>query len=1531
MSNNKIGIVFAIVLALAGIALHSLWIALFLSIFYFTACSYRWKILFSHPYLIKTTIKLTLTMILVVWALDTYRGDQWFWACSFLIYWWIAGWVKVDMTEAFIRKKSQDKKAIWIRKCLAFILLLFLFFLMADRSWDAIVFFLAFYWYFGLRRQKLWAAFSLLRSETTKGIKSLFWEMLSFIFVNSAIIGIMKRDVSSLCLALLWFYIDAMADLPAAISAGQQEQQAQPENQELCAVPPVPKAFQEKKAEISFPSAAIKEENALPATHFSLASFLSQNLVSVLLALGVCFVFTGVVVFLRSHWETYKYIVFWGFLGCTLACFTSSYRMLWKNQWVHKIGFTLLLLASVFFPLNFYFAVKVGLLPDHGNRYIVFWLTSFLFAWNAWLLRSTLFTLFTAVLLFCSHFLTLEKFIAPSMFGLFFALNSLVFLLPAYIAQRKSLSSIAFIFQCAANVIYVFAIIECIFWWRTEVFAWVMFFGTTLGVFQILALQNPYFSLFSCANAALSFLLSIAAFSNLSGMPVFWQGILPCAASFIVLGLFPRYSAYLPDKEKNIVPITAFSCVPIVLIVYCFLGGYTTSTFGSGLVAFPVVSMIGYVAVNAIYRHSLCTYTAIAMNGLLLINLYQKSTDISHSTWAVLFLLWGLLLAAATSLPQWQKREWIRNPLYYASHVVVLAVLGFTCVWAREFYQEHFSTLSLVLVFALCFYLYYALWMKRKDMMMAGILLLLILCFIQVQRLEGNLQYLCLIMTALALVLWMAGNSLQVYGNVFIMLSGVSLCMVFAFPLIAFFNSLGYDFWAAPCTLLLGMLFFLIRWKKSQKSINLALVLAYFTSAFFLYFHQKVDFYAWGTLFLFLAILAMVFAIYFAYNSKDTARILAAYSSVVSAICLVQLLVHWNFYYAADTKAGIVFTFLFFFISVALWCHCPRLVTTYIAFLFGYAHYWFWLPKNLYAFEYALYFIPLAIALLLGGNRLRQDSLIRKVSFVMAQSTVFFFLSLPFLMPGVTPGALVSTFVIGLAFVYYFLYIFIYRQTFYCYLSSVLFLACLLAALFASKKFHGNEMAFLLSLGNTFLLIIAYWIRKKSDMAFALPVFRVNLLCNMGLIVSVLVQGKIVNPTLMTMILCSLSFALLAAFPVEKVWLNRKTMSYISVALFAIAYYLMLEKLSLYREWIEFQYLSLSLVSLGMALLLRKTNFFHAFIVVTLFAPILASIKIQSNLSLSILMFFSGIFYGVVAQKIQEKLLAFLSVSFFNIAFFALCFYFAFSVNSFMLLAIVIAQIFLYCAAIAKNKLGDIWKQALVQNAYASHAVFFFLFVGVPHSSLYYPVFLALASALLLFGLYYATQKHLTLASLSFFFSYYGALTSWAVYVWEFYTIPLGLFFLALGYILERSQKESDAHNDCFLLGILLILLPTLAQSCSGWFAHLAPLGISPYNHLYHSLFLSIESLVLLVYGITQKRLIFFFSGLVFLLSDIALLLFAYVNFGTIPQAIWWATLGATLIFSAWILEYRREMLKRFMAYISKQYKDSLLELKTWQ
>ena len=35
--------------------------------------------------------------------------------------------------------------------------------------------------------------------------------------------------------------------------------------------------------------------------------------------------------------------------------------------------------------------------------------------------------------------------------------------------------------------------------------------------------------------------------------------------------------------------------------------------------------------------------------------------------------------------------------------------------------------------------------------------------------------------------------------------------------------------------------------------------------------------------------------------------------------------------------------------------------------------------------------------------------------------------------------------------------------------------------------------------------------------------------------------------------------------------------------------------------------------------------------------------------------------------------------------------------------------------------------------------------------------------------------------------------------------------------------------------------------------------------------------------------------------------MFTYVDFGTIPQAVWWGTLGALLIVSAWLLEYKKD------------------------
>ena len=153
---------------------------------------------------------------------------------------------------------------------------------------------------------------------------------------------------------------------------------------------------------------------------------------------------------------------------------------------------------------------------------------------------------------------------------------------------------------------------------------------------------------------------------------------------------------------------------------------------------------------------------------------------------------------------------------------------------------------------------------------------------------------------------------------------------------------------------------------------------------------------------------------------------------------------------------------------------------------------------------------------------------------------------------------------------------------------------------------------------------------------------------------------------------------------------------------------------------------------------------------------------------------------------------------------------------------------------------------------------------------------------------------------------------------------------LGIGVYLESRYKGTKVHQELYLLGLLLILVPSLIQSHKGWYAHTNYPGGEPYQNLYHSIFLSLESLFLLLFGMYKKRTVFFFTGFVFLTADALLMLLCYVHFGNIPQAIWWATLGVLLILSAWFLEYERKKGGLIGAMISEKRKKLMDELKSW-
>ena len=87
-----------------------------------------------------------------------------------------------------------------------------------------------------------------------------------------------------------------------------------------------------------------------------LLPLLQQHIVTLMLLLGAGFLFTSALVFLRTRWQQYKIHIFVGFVLLTLGCFIAGYLARYSRKKISgTVAITLLLVACLFFPLNFFF------------------------------------------------------------------------------------------------------------------------------------------------------------------------------------------------------------------------------------------------------------------------------------------------------------------------------------------------------------------------------------------------------------------------------------------------------------------------------------------------------------------------------------------------------------------------------------------------------------------------------------------------------------------------------------------------------------------------------------------------------------------------------------------------------------------------------------------------------------------------------------------------------------------------------------------------------------------------------------------------------------------------------------------------------------------------------------------------------------------------------------------------------------------------------------------------------------------------
>ena len=376
-----------------------------------------------------------------------------------------------------------------------------------------------------------------------------------------------------------------------------------------------------------------------------------------------------------------------------------------------------------------------------------------------------------------------------------------------------------------------------------------------------------------------------------------------------------------------------------------------------------------------------------------------------------------------------------------------------------------------------------------------------------------------------------------------------------------------------------------------------------------------------------------------------------AYAYLLLLFSCVMLLLFFRLYYHELDAEGIRLTLYLAIACVFLYRIEQKALFLYGLFVFLYLHYFLWLPRDLFPFTYALFFLPLGCAFL-GWSFYQKGSPLDMPLFRMAQITVNAFLLLPFIFPGIVPSAAVSFFILLWVFFFYFLCVHFYRKLRYVYITASFFLLTSLVGLFALKLW-GREITLVMSLLNLLLLSAGILSFYRKEARFGVAVLEVALLHLLGVLISILIQGKVDDPTLLVLLSCGVQFMFMACL--RKRWpsifeearfplfrkISESTLSFTSIFLFAIGYYLWLARMDLEYPSHVYQYFSLSAVSLCMALLVRKLPYIRRpFLAVSLIAPVISIIHTTDTGTLASLLFLSSVVYLVMSSWLRSSWIA---------------------------------------------------------------------------------------------------------------------------------------------------------------------------------------------------------------------------------------------------------------------------------------------------
>ncbi|HPY74977.1 MAG TPA: hypothetical protein PLB63_06150 [Planctomycetota bacterium] len=1226
--------------------------------------------------------------------------------------------------------------------------------------------------------------------------------------------------------------------------------------------------------------------------------FLQQNLTKIFLFLGISFIAVGMLVLLHSKIAAYKTLCLSGLISFILLCFLYGFYLYFKRNKFEMVYFSLFLLGSLFVPFSYYFALQYKLLVDVGNHFGIFAITSCLFFFFTFLLKKVTYAILGIAFCLATQYVFLQPYFPdPSFweyFGVLFVGQSFLFYIISRILIRYRVLSD--IFQYAAHILYIFCLCSTILYGNSLFLMIVCIAGFFLALFSITLFTNPDLQRYVFFIFPLLWIASVFSICHYCNMDRWIICFVLSCAIFLLMYLKNWYES-LCTKESLSARWFICQCLPFLLVIIYYLGNpYRTQSDSLWLWMSLFIFVLIYIQAFFEKQNYISNSLSIIMRGLLLwetLHLFQVS---HYSNYSFIFLGWALLLNVVAFIPKIRSNTYIFYPMYYASLIIAGAVLSTFVIVGKIHYS--FAHWAISLIFSILLFANSAYQKKNRYMMYISALLFIYFCHVSwhhyfESHFLNKMVFFCSLSIILGFIAYLKKESIVLSKTLF----RISHVVFLSSSGLAIVATLGQLSTQIQIIVLLGFLYYAILFYVFQRSISLFCSISYLVLGYVLNVYTVYHYYHWGSLLLLPNVMGI--AIWYAVNEKFEIVGNVIYKISMSLFWISFALFFLDFYtYKSLYKVGHLYIYILLISSLdMLFANRGKNITLYLyaniaIFL---ALYTFRLPESLSAIEYSCFYMPIAIIFLiihlLGEKEktpwLYTAKFIQYI--VLAVLCCIYFIKLE---------RFSISFLLFNFFIFYAILLYYKTNIFHCICTVFFLLLSICIPLYLTPSFPQQHTFCILTILCFFIALATLYLEKKEKQEYSKSLLFLNQLILSISTVFICIQIPFTTSSIFSFLLISLCFGIFSFLNIK----YKDIYAFVSVIFFCVSYVLFFD-IAHFSDSVKYwQYILLASISLVAAILLQKQKIYsRVFLIIMVVAPFLSLFNKSTPLFFTIYAIITSIIYGLAGIYFKNVFLSHISIIFFVLGNYSALYSYQVSSNLYLLLSLFLGQFFLCLQHITKNLH---WKKYIPLYSMSCYAIFFALYF-ILATNQFSVAYMTFCASILLFIFQKKTKQYSLLPSILFLFSYYTLLMAFDIEIWEFYTIPFGIFLLAVHHLYEEIFSKTVI--DLPLYACLLIFVPTLIQSFQGW--HLT----TPHNHIYYTILLSIQSMIAIVYGIQAKKATYLLCGTIFLLCEICLLIFTYIPLQGVPLAAWWAFLGVILLSIAYMREYKKEFSQKYI------------------